>query len=256
MSHFPHRLDRVVVIKAAPALVFRYFTDSDRWASWWGKGSAIDPRPGGAVKIVHPNGVEMAGEITAIDPPTTIGFTYGYVKGAPIPLGGSHVTIALADASGGRTRLTLTHELADEALRDQHVQGWRYQLSVFGNIVANEAFADADAMVDGWFAAWSDPVAESREATLARVATSGVWFHDRFSMVDGVEDLKPHLAAVHRFMPGMRLERSGAVRQCQGVAIADWIAHGSDGAERGRGTNVFELGEGGRIAGVTGLWSS
>lgn len=207
------------------------------------------------MRIVHPNGVEMAGEITAIEPPTHIGFTYGYVKGTPIPLGGSHVTIDLGDAAGGATRLTLTHELADAELRDQHVQGWRYQLSLFGNIVANEAFAEAEAMVDGWFSAWSDPAVETRDATLDRVATPAVWFHDRFSMVDGLDDLKPHLAAVHRFMPGMRLERVGPVRQCQGLALADWVARGTDGAERGRGTNAFTLGEGGRIAGVTGFWS-
>jgi uncharacterized protein YndB with AHSA1/START domain len=256
MTSFPHRLDRIVVIKAAPPVVFRYFTDSERWANWWGKGSSIDPRPGGAVRIVHPNGVEIAGEITALDPPRTIGFTYGYVKGAPIPPGGSHVTIVLGDAGRGQTRLTLTHELADADLRDQHVQGWRYQLSLFGNVVANEAFSDTEAMVDGWFAAWSDPTAGSREATLAGVVSGDVWFHDRFSMVDGVDDLKPHLAAVHRFMPGMRLERVGAVRQCQGIAVVDWVARGGDGAERGRGTNVFELGEGGRITGVTGLWNA
>jgi uncharacterized protein YndB with AHSA1/START domain len=255
MTRFPHRLDRIVTIQAAPDIVFRYFTDSERWAAWWGKGSTIDPRPGGAVTIVHPNGVEIAGEVTAVEPPSRIGFTYGYVKGAPIPAGGSHVTIRLEPAARGATRLTLTHEFAETGVRDEHVQGWRYQLSLFGNLVANEAFADAEMMVDGWFAAWSDPDGASREATLARIAGEAVWFHDRFSMVEGIDDLKPHLAAVHRFMPGMRLERVGPVRHCQGVALADWVARGADGAERGRGTNVFVLGERGRINGVTGLWS-
>ena len=69
------------------------------------------------------------------------------------------------------------------------------------------------------------------------------------------DSLRPHLAAVHRFMPGMQLERVGPVRQCQGLALADWIARGPDGAERGRGTNAFKLGPGGRIVGVTGFWS-
>lgn len=255
MSVHPHRLDRTVVIQAPPPVVFRYFTDSERWAAWWGKGSAIDPRPGGPVRIVHPNGVEVVGEVTAIDPPRQIGFTYGYATGAPIPAGGSHVTIHLEPAAAGRTRLTLVHEFADAAVRDQSVQGWRYQLSLFGNLVANEAFADAEAMVDGWFEAWSDPDAGSREARLAGVVGDRVSFRDRFSMVDGIDDLKPHLAAVHRFMPGMRLERAGPVRHCQGLALADWVARGADGAERGRGTNAFELGEGGRIVGVTGFWS-
>ena len=244
MSRFPHRLDRTVTIQAPPDVVFRYFTDSSRWASWWGTGSTIDARSGGPVRIVHPNGVEIAGEITAIEPPSHIAFTYGYVKGVPIPADGSHVTIRLEPAGRGATRLTLTHQFSETAVRDEHVQGWRYQLSLFGNLVANDTFADAASMVDGWFAAWSDADAGSREAALARVADQTVWFRDRFSMVDGIDDLKPHLAAVHRFMPGRRLERVGPVRQCQGIALADWVARGPDGAERGRGTNAFELGEG------------
>jgi hypothetical protein len=37
--------------------------------------------------------------------------------------------------------------------------------------------------------------------------------------------------------------------------VADWIARGPDGAERGRGQNVFTLGGDGRIADVVGLWA-
>ena len=47
-------------------------------------------------------------------------------------------------------------------------------------------------------------------------------------------------------MPGMRLERDGDVRHCQGTVLADWVARGADGQERGRGTNVV-LGAGARI---------
>ena len=47
----PHSLDRTIVIRARRETVFRYFTDSLRWAKWWGAGSMIDPefttgRPG------------------------------------------------------------------------------------------------------------------------------------------------------------------------------------------------------------------
>jgi hypothetical protein len=37
--------------------------------------------------------------------------------------------------------------------------------------------------------------------------------------------------------------------------LADWAAVGPDGAERGRGTNVFTFGPDGRIAAVTGIWT-
>src|SRR5438093_12291856 len=51
------------------------------------------------------------------------------------------------------------------------VQGWRYQLSLFANLVANEVHAGAADVVDAWFAAWSEPDAEAREAVLARVVS-------------------------------------------------------------------------------------
>ena len=47
-----------------------------------------------------------------------------------------------------------------------------------------------------------------------RGAARGVGGHQR----------DPHLAAAQRFMPGIRLVRTGVVRQCQGTAIADWKA--------------------------------
>ena len=39
-----HSLERTVVIQADQQTVFSFFTDNDRWASWWGAGSTIDPK--------------------------------------------------------------------------------------------------------------------------------------------------------------------------------------------------------------------
>jgi len=60
---------------------------------------------------------------------------------------------------------------------------------------------------------------------------------------------------VHVFMPGMKLERVGEPRHCQGTVLADWVAKGPDGSERGRGSNVFTLDADGRIQDVVGLWN-
>jgi uncharacterized protein YndB with AHSA1/START domain len=234
--------------------VFGYFTESARWAAWWGAGSTIDARPGGKVYIRHVNGIEVGGEVVEVAPPERIVFTYGFVSGKPFPAGSSRVTIRL-DSAGAATRLKLTHEFAEASARDEHVQGWRYQLSVFGNVVANEVHAGAGETVDRWFAAWSEPEAVRREAILAGLAAPDIGFRDRFSLIAGLEDLQPHLAAVHRFMPGMRLRREGVVRHCQGMVLADWVALGADGQERGRGTNMFILRGDGRIESVTGFWN-
>src|SRR5947209_19984744 len=126
----PFRLDRTVLIQAAPDVVFGFLTDSARWATWWGAGSTIDARPGGRMTIRYPGGNEASGEVIEVHPPNRIVFTYGYASGKMIPPGGSRVTLEL-EPVGGATRLRLTHEVADPATRDDHVQGWRYQLSLF-----------------------------------------------------------------------------------------------------------------------------
>jgi uncharacterized protein YndB with AHSA1/START domain len=254
LSTLSHVLNRRVLIRARRDVVFRFFTDSERWAKWWGEGSTIDARPGGKVYVRYPNAIEAGGEVLEVDPPRSIVFTFGFASGQPIPIGASRVTIELADDPGG-TRLDLRHEFADEPARDHHVQGWRYQLSVFGNVVADLLFADAAAKVDAWFGAWSDPDDARRGKTLDGIVSQDVRFRDRFSLVEGRSDLEPHLSAVHRFMPGKRLERVGEPRHCQGTVLADWVARGADGAEKGRGTNVFTLDADGRIADVVGLWS-
>ena len=255
LAALPHRLERTVLIQAPRDIVFSYFTDSGRWARWWGEGSTIDARVGGAVRMVHPGNIQVAGEILEIDPPSRLVFTYGYVSGKPMPVGASLVTLQLEDDRQG-TRLRLSHAFADEQVRDEMVQGWRFQLSLFGNLVSNDLHANASSAVDGWFAAWSEPDTAKREALLDRLIAETMQFRDRFSMIDGLSDLRPHLAAVHKFMPGLRLEREGDVRHCQGTVLADWVARGADGSERGRGTNVFAIGHHGRIESVTGFWGS
>ena len=185
------RLDRSIVIHARPATVFEFFTNDRDWASWWGAGSAIDARRGGQLLIRHPNGVEMIGEVLELQPPDRIVFTYGYSSGKPIPAGGSQVTIRLAAHPGG-TLLQLTHEFSDVEARDHHVQGWRYQLSLFANAVANKVNASAAETVDRWFAAWSDPQAASREATLSAAGTDDIRFYDRFSCIAGAGE-RPHV---------------------------------------------------------------
>ena len=130
MTTLPFTLDRSVVIRATPDIVFSFFTDTPRWARWWGPGSSIDPTPGGKVVIRYPTGDEALGEVLEIKAPERIVFSYGYARGTPIAPGGSRVTIRLEAVATG-TRLTLAHAVHDAAVRDEHVQGWRFQLALF-----------------------------------------------------------------------------------------------------------------------------
>lgn len=247
MGPLIHRLERSIVIQAKPETVFRFFTDSERWAKWWGAGSTIDARPGGKVLILHPGGVETLGEVLESQPPQRFVFTYGYASGNPIPPGASRVTISIKASDGG-ARLHLLHEFEDAAARDQHVQGWRFQLSVFANVVANEVYADAASVVDGWYEAWTVTEDQAREQAFLKVATPDVSFRDRYSVLDGLTDLSAHAGAAQRFMPGITLRRNGETRQCQGMVLADWVATGKEGFS---GTSVFVLTPEGRIRSAT-----
>jgi uncharacterized protein YndB with AHSA1/START domain len=251
-----HALTRTVRVAARPATVFRFFTDPARFAVWWGAGSHIDARPGGAVHIRYPNGVIASGEVVEVVPDRRIVFTYGYEDaGKPIPPGGSRVTVTLEETARG-TLLRLRHELATEGARDAHVPGWRYQLAVFANVAAAEEHADTDARVDAFFAAWAEPDAARRRETLAEVVTVDVTFRDAFACTAGLDDLVAHTGAVQMHMPGVALRRAGNARLCQGTAVVEWEMRSEDGTARGRGTNVFELAPDGRIAGAVGVRAS
>jgi uncharacterized protein YndB with AHSA1/START domain len=256
MTVLTETLDRTIVIRARPASVFRYFTDTDRWAAWWGAGSSIDAKPGGHLRIRYPDGTEAVGEVVEISSPRRIVFTYGYASGDLIPPGGSRVTIDVEPHADG-TRVALSHQFADAKMRDQHVQGWRYQLSLFSNVVVDELTGAAADAVDAWFAAWA--TADERERTLAleKIAAPQVSFRDRYSTIDGIAELHAHIGGALRFMPGVCLQRSGGVRRCQGTVLADWRATGPgrDGPTTATGTNVFVFDADARIASVIGIWN-
>jgi hypothetical protein len=197
--------------------------------------------------IRYPNGVEVAGEVLAVAPPERIEFTYGYKSGQPVAEGSTRVTVTLTEERGG-TRLELRHEFAEPSVRDMHVQGWRYQLSVFANTVADAHFAAAEAAVDEWFASWAEPDDERRVERFLAISAPGVVFQDRWSSLQGRDEVCAHAGAAQKFMPGVRLARKGPVRQCQGTVLADWSA-----GEKMSGTNVFVFGPDGRIESVTGF---
>jgi uncharacterized protein YndB with AHSA1/START domain len=246
-------LDRTIEIRARRATVFRFFTDSARWARWWGEGSTIDAAVGGAVRIVYPGGTRASGVVREIVPDERIAFTYGYeAPGASIPPGGSLVTITLEDRAAG-TRLVLRHDVDTAAVRDDHVQGWRYQLSRFAFVVGDEAHAGAGDAIAAWFTAWTEPDADRRRAALAAWVAPDVRFRDPNGDVYDLDELVIHIGAALRFMPGVKLEPRGKPRRVHDVALVDWAAVKPDGATAMTGTNVVRFASDGKITEVVGV---
>ncbi|MFY9341611.1 MAG: SRPBCC domain-containing protein [Planctomycetota bacterium] len=253
MTTLPHSLERTLVIHAPRALVFRYFADAARFARWWGAGSSIEGRVGGAVRIVYPNQVVAGGAVTRFEPERLVAFSYGYEDPQkPIRIGGSLVTIELRDHADG-TLLTLRHDLPSEVERDHHAPGWRFQLALFANVAANEHHAAAAAMADQWNAAWAETDGARRTTLLTACTTDDVMLQDHYSCLRGRDDLFDHIAMSQKFMPGVVMTR-GSVRHCQGTALVEWTAVDAGGAPRGKGVNVVRFAPDGRIASVVGFW--
>src|SRR5262245_14714554 len=183
--NLPFKIERDIVICATRETVFRYFTDSERWARWWGAGSRIEARPGGEVFIRYPNGHIARGEVVEIDPPERVVFTYGYDRpDRPIPPGGSRVTITVSEAPGG-TRVRLRHDVPTAALAAEHTGGWRYQMGVFANVVAAEHDAGAAATIDRYLAAWSETDAGARRDALEATCADDLLYRDRYGFASG-----------------------------------------------------------------------
>jgi uncharacterized protein YndB with AHSA1/START domain len=255
MKPLPYSVDRNILIEADRETVFGFFTDSARWATWWGAGSTVDPKPGGSLRIRHSNGFVSEGEVLEIAAPERFAFTFSLQGQQPVPAEDSRVTIRLEQQDDG-TLLRLTHEVADPVIRDLMVQGWRFHFSLFANAVANYVNAGAPDVVDAWFALWTEPDAVVREAILGRIAVRKVRFRDRYSRLDGIDELVAHTGAAQKFMPGIHLERHGAIRHCQGTVLADWVARSADAQVKTSGTSVFVLGRGLKIDSVTSVSSA
>lgn len=249
----PFSVDRSIFIQADPATVFSFFVEPVRWAAWWGAGSTVEPRVGGAILIRHSNGFESTGEVLEIVPQERIVFTYSLQAAKPVPAEESRVTLRL-EPQGTGTLVSVTHHVADAGLRDLLPQGWRFHLSLFANAVANVTNADAPALADAWFSLWTEAEADpaARTSTLRDIAAEHIRFADRYSCLDGIAEIETHIGASQRFMPGVSLERRGEVRHCQGTALVDWAAL-KDGNVIMTGTNVFVFGSGGKFASVTGV---
>jgi uncharacterized protein YndB with AHSA1/START domain len=251
MIDLPFAFERTLTIRAQRTTVFRYFTDSERFARWWGKGSQIDPREGGRVFICYPDGSSASGEILEIRAPERIVFTFGYDDPQkPIGPGGSRVVITLAERDTG-TELSLRHEVSSEALRDMHVMGWRYHLAAFSHVVTQEQHQHVTALIDRWFELWAETDAAKRSQILTEIASPTISFRDPWGHVEGRAELADHVGAVQLHMPAT-VKRTGSVRHAQATAVVEWAAE-AGGKQVMQGTNVYELAPDGTIASVTGI---
>lgn len=110
-------------IKAAPATVFSFFTDSDRYSRWMGTTATLDARPGGIYEVHTPQGFVARGEYVEVDPPSRIVFTFGWEGRTEIPPGSTRVEVTL-QAVEDHTLVRLTHRDLPDVEVALHREGW------------------------------------------------------------------------------------------------------------------------------------
>ena len=125
---------------ASPAQVFAAVTQPDMLLSWWGpEGMTIEPDsldftrlgPWGSV-MVNSEGqrFKVTGQVTHVDPPRSVGFTWAWHDEADTRGPESHVTFAVEDHPEGGTLFRLSHvDLPDGDAAAAHRMGWTSSLT-------------------------------------------------------------------------------------------------------------------------------
>ncbi|HXA30158.1 MAG TPA: SRPBCC domain-containing protein [Candidatus Angelobacter sp.] len=117
-------------VQASAETVFSFFTDPERWLQWQGVDGTVEARPGGALRMEMAGGSAAAGHFVEVEPPHRVVFTWGWEGGLHgLPPGTSTVEVELIPQDGG-TLVRLTHrDLPNQALRDDHREGWAAYLA-------------------------------------------------------------------------------------------------------------------------------
>lgn len=139
------RLTRV--FDAEPKRVFDYVTRTEHLLKWWGlEGMTLSDHNLGfnetgpwMSELVGDSGnrYKMSGQVTHVDPPRSIGFTWAWHDENDRRGVESHVTIKLVPAQNGGTEFELHHvDLPPEAA-ENHEQGWVATLARLERLIEN-----------------------------------------------------------------------------------------------------------------------
>lgn len=246
-------VDRRVLVRAPRVVVFAFLSDPRRFASWFGTGSTIDPRIGGAVRVSFPGGASAVGEVVTYEQPAMIAFTWGYPgDDSPLAIGASTVTITLEEHPAG-TMVHLTHELPSDDLRDAHVAGWRHHLSHLAALAADERRDVLERAVAAWTRLW-DRDEEDPGAIADAALSPDVEVLDTLATLAGRQDVVGHVANAHRHLPGVTWAASDDLRTVGDRATWSWRMIHDDHGVVGSGRSSLRVDPDGRIAEVVGWW--
>jgi uncharacterized protein YndB with AHSA1/START domain len=116
--------------------VWMHLTDCNKLSGWYGEDSTIEPREGGAVRLL---GGHIRGVVTQWKPNEKLAHTWNVFgpddKESPYPE--SYLTLELEPKANG-VALTLTHLPVLERFEKQNAMGWHTFLDILGAAVRGE----------------------------------------------------------------------------------------------------------------------
>lgn len=121
-------IEQTVRIAAPPETVWSFWTEPARLAEWWGVEAEVEPVPGGRYRVVMEEGPVMLGQLTELDPPHRLVFTFGWEQnapGEPLAPGSTRVEVTLR-ADGNGTELVLRHSDMPVTHAPDHDHGWKH----------------------------------------------------------------------------------------------------------------------------------
>jgi uncharacterized protein YndB with AHSA1/START domain len=121
-------LDREILIDATPDTIWPFLTEPDKLVQWHGTLAELDPRPGGAYRVLVMGRFQTAGEYLEVVPKHKVVFTFGWEQaGNPVQPGSTTIEITL-HPEGDKTRVRLVHRGLPEDVVGDHSQGWDHYL--------------------------------------------------------------------------------------------------------------------------------
>jgi uncharacterized protein YndB with AHSA1/START domain len=121
-------LEVSIHIAAAPDVVYRYFTDPERYRQWMGDVVRLDAVPGGVFRVGMRDGVAAEGTFVELDAPRRLLFTWGWTDLFEVAPGSTRVEVTLTEEDGGTRVDVRHHDLPTDEAREQHRGGWEMYL--------------------------------------------------------------------------------------------------------------------------------
>ncbi len=134
---------------APPDKVFATLTRPENLVHWWGpEGVSIRPTdlsldltklgPWGSVMENAEGGTyKVTGQVTHVDPPRSVGFTWAWHDDTDARGPESHVTFTVEPSADGGSVFRLSHvDLADAEAAERHNGGWTSSLNKLSPLLA------------------------------------------------------------------------------------------------------------------------